>query len=213
MPHPIVQGNVLRNNYWVQASFSQAGMFGLHWLCTGVTGTPTTDFDAVTVLDTALAAPIKGLLNTQVEYRGSTMQLINILPLPVMQAATARAGNGTATGLAMPQQVSGIMTAYTAVAGSKGRGRIFMPFPAVSEDADPGMPSSAYVAALLAFGNLMLPNFTIPNAASTGSATLALVVYNRIPATTQLITSWVARAKWATQKRRGVYGRANQSPI
>lgn len=123
-------------------------------------------------------------------------------------------GVGFAGGLAgdvLPTQTAGLITKRTAVPGRRGRGRAYIPFPTESYNDANGLPTNAYMtpAGALAFsisqsvlvGTLIDGNYLDP------------VILHRDTGGTSDILATLARQKWATQRRRGSYGRPNVSPF
>ncbi len=115
--------------------------------------------------------------------------------------------NGTAGADPAPSQCTGIISFYSDVAGRKGRGRAYIPFPSTSSvDAD-GKPVAGYLTNILALANVMSSVITV--APGGASVDLTPVIFHRTLATSDDITRVKTPAKFATQRRRGAYGRPN----
>lgn len=190
---------------------NQVAINTLHYDVTAVGGTPATDQDFSDQLDAALAASFKALLNNGAAYRGLLCQIIAPLPVIVAVQTTSSAGIGTAGVTALPKQCSGIISYYTALAGRANRGRVFIPFPASSDDTGDGVPIAGYVTRLNTL-NAAIRSFS---AIATGGRTATVVfgIYHRSSRTITPVISSVNQPKWATQRKRGSYGRANSTPI
>lgn len=191
----------------------QTALTVLHFLCGIVAGTSATDKDFATNLDAVLEADWKAAINNTATYRGIMAQVVNPPPMQRMQSEIGAAGVGTGGATPQPPQVSGIITWGTAMAGRAGRGRMYVPFPSTTFiDAD-GTPTASYIAALAALavdiGGLAVVN----RSGGGGSIAVQFVIYHRDFQTTDNVTSSVQQKKWATQKRRGEFGRPNAPPI
>jgi hypothetical protein len=93
-----------------------------------------------------------------------------------------------------------------------------MAFPDASDDINNGVPSAGYQTALSNWLAVYLTAVTVPNAGATGSVSLVPCLNHRpgktpLPATVTDITSGSISAFWATQRRRGSFGRANSVPF
>lgn len=118
--------------------------------------------------------------------------------------------DGTITGDPLPGQISGLISWRTALIGKKGIGRSYIPFPAESDNQVSTTPSNNYIDRLTNLaGTLIGPGFT----AGDADVTLALQIHNRQEATFQPVTSYITRRAWATQRRRGSFGRPNAIPF
>jgi len=185
-----------------------------------VGGTPATDQDVADQVDAAVAAPYKDLMPADAAYRGAQCTILNVTPpylaRTIPASANANAGVGVAAGAPMPGQVSGLISLQTTRASRAGRGRTYVGFPAMVHDNGAGNPTAAYVALLVALADQIAVGLSI----STGGRTATLVrvllhtinKFEVVPPPDGII-SFVARAKWATQRRRGDYGRLNVSPV
>ena len=128
-------------------------------------------------------------------------------------AATPLAGTAGTTPI--PTQVAGMVSFYCEDGGRKGRGRSYIPFPdQASNVAATDTPITAYVNNLDLFAAAVLG----PNEISSGPNTLTLNggLFDQyspsIPVFRPFVT-WISRRRWATQRKRGNYGRANANPF
>lgn len=211
---PILAGNVISfRNWFTQAE--QAAVCTTHWLCVSTSGTPTTLQQICDAWDTAVQALWKTLIDSESIYNG-TQAYVDQVPLPQFAATTSSAGAGDGAALAVPRQATGLLGWTTSFAGPQFRGRLYLPFPGVDEDASGGIPTNLYRAHGNALGAAIVAFTTV----TVGGGTLAgypCILHRKnkagtIPPPTQ-ITLGTTRAKFATQKRRGSYGRPNVSPI
>jgi len=211
---PILAGNHYELKVFCVAG-DQLAINVLHYKCQSIVG-------AMGVLDAAgLAGLVFGpdyapLLHNDASFYGTSVQDISALPylLPGQDASNPLTGTGGATPL--PDQVSGIITIQTAFTGRKNRGRVYVPFPPQqlsAVQANP-IPLSGYVSRLSTLG-IDLLNLSL-NDGLGNIATMHLEIHHRV---LHALGSWTdAQAvrpnfKWATQRRRGDYGRANGLPF
>lgn len=206
----LTPGMIIRASAWcVDGSQASANVF--HFLVGVVGGLPATDQDFANTFDAAIASLYKLVLNNNAAYRGVLAQIIFPLPVRVAVQTAASAGAGTGGATAQPKQVSGLTSWYTAVAGRSGRGRTYWPFPPTAFDIADGTPSASYVTAIDNIASA-IQGFTL---VSTGGRTANVTpsIYHRGTGGTQSITVRLSRTQWATQRRRGGYGRLNISPV
>jgi len=209
MSQVLVAGNIIAARAWCVTG-NQASVNSFYYRVVGV-GTPAaTDKDFCDNFDTVVAADMKALIYNGASYKGIQAQIIWPPPLPADVVTVTNAGAGTAGANAMALQTSGIISWYTALAGRAQRGRTYAPFPSTTDNSN-GVPSAGYVTKLT---NLATASQALVNILSGGrSATVVPVIWHRGTHTTDDIKAFFARAVWATQRRRGAYGRGNASPI
>lgn len=153
------------------------------------------------------------LLATGASYRGTGARRIFPKPPAVEQFSVLQQGAGSVTGDVLPPQTTSLITLRTADAGRRFRGRIYVPFPGEADNSFNGTPSAAYISLLGNLASFFTQDQTIT--VGGGSALYRHVIYHRVGLTPPdtAITSTVARTVWATQRRRGGFGRPNASPI
>lgn len=167
--------------------------------------------DVASGLGGIIGPELRALMSSSATYRGCAVRRISPLPLTLEQMSTNQAGVGAIAGDPLPPQVSGIVTLRTAMAGRRFRGRFYVPFPAESDNTSGHIPSSGYLSALINLQNSLALATVIT--VGLGSITVIPVIWSRRFRTTTDITLGVARAIWATQRRRGDYGRPNPPTI
>jgi hypothetical protein len=202
--------NLLRCSMWCSEA-GQASVSSFYYLVVTVGGVPATDQDVGDTLATNAGALLRACINNNATFNGIVTQKIIPPPLTVDVFSTANAGAGSGGTPALPKQVTGLVSWYTALAGRAKRGRTYMPFPAVPADLGDGTPTAAYQTAVSTFANAVKGLTAIAIGGRT--ATLALILYHRQLTTYDVITALLVRNQWATQRRRGAYGRPNISPI
>jgi len=219
MPTVLKDGDVVMAQAWCVAN-EQASVNSFFYFVTAVGIANCTDQDFADDIDALIGPPYSAILTTANEYRGIYCRIVQRFPPaaePAPVAAVTNANPGLVAGTTLPRQASGILSWQTALAGRKYRGRTYLPFPPSSFDALDGVPSGAALTAYAAIGNPLLAYTT--NVAS--GCSFKMVLYGRpkpsavppIPYTVTDMVGVITPSKWATQRRRGSYGRPNTSPI
>lgn len=168
--------------------------------------------DASLSFDSVMQTAYKSIISSQARYNGVQARLLNQIPPFVSQDTITNAGPGLAGPVCMSRQTCGITSYYTLFAGPGNRGRTYWPFPPASGDETFGEPNDAYIEGVETLVGLMMISFVITGSGGSAPAVFCLHV-KRTPASPIPITFAETRRKWATQKRRGSYGRQNTSPI
>lgn len=179
----------------------------LHMRTTLEAGNGATPIEIASVLSAEYAPLYKAVLSDSAIYQGVGVQRIRPLPVGVEAFSPIGAGAGVVPDDPLPQQVSGLITLRTSLSGRRQRGRKYIPFPAEFHNDDDVMPSNAYLNGLISLAQEFVSADTIVGA--LGTTGLNPVIFHRDLGTSDLVTSAVARATWATQRRRGGFGRPN----
>jgi hypothetical protein len=202
-------------------SQEQASVNTFHYGVTEVGSGSGTDLDMAEAFDTLIAGAYQDILCTTASYNGVQAQIILRDPttifMPASVSSTVGAGPGLVSGNELPRQVCGLISWKTALAGRKNRGRTYFPFPPVSFDTGLGVPSSTAQGLYGAISTLAFDFVSLP----ASGLHFQLSLFHRnfpagtppIPSTYDPIVAATQVDKWATQRRRGSYGRANVSPI
>jgi len=213
MPVPLANANIIEARFFCQ-DVEQASVNVLHYRIDNVAGGDVFASDVALALGTGLAVPYKNIIAVQATYRGVECRVVNVpKPLPAAYGSAFGAGPGLGTGGVLPRQTSGIITLRTELGGPFGRGRIYLPFPPVVANDPAGVPTVGHQNLMTAWGQAAIKVYTVNNVGNTGACTATPVLYHRDLKTYSQITNIVVRPVWATQKRRGSYGRGNLSPI
>lgn len=195
----------------------QASVNTLYYEVTAVGGSPATDQDFADELDTGfLSTALPPMINNLSVYNGVQVQIKRSTGLFVAADATAGTAPGTGGAIALPRQTAGLTHWRTPFAGRQFRGRSYWPFPSAAADTGDGVPTGAYVTLVSTIQNAFL-NFSSVSAGGR-TATVQLVMVHRPPKAGLTppptpINVVSTGPKWATQRRRGSFGRANVSPI
>jgi hypothetical protein len=88
---------------------------------------------------------------------------------------------------------------------------MYVPYPSNTYLSSNEFPTSAYVTALGVFAAALNGIATIGSGGD--NAVVTHVLFNRVTKATEEILSWIPRQAWATQKKRGDFGKLFSSPI
>jgi len=213
-------GDLLRVRIWFKSG-DQAAVNTVYYKVGTTSGNPTTDLNVAQQMDAFVAPVYKPLLADTAEYRGVQVSIVRTPPRATQQAF-AQAGVGTGGTVGMPRQVSGLIKFNTPDAGRAFRGRLYIPFPAVDAAATDGLPSSTYLTNLAALVSLYqsIGSFDNDLTTPTGFITVIQVIVHSVPKggtppppDPSPIIAWTPAEIFATQRRRGSFGRPNVSPV
>lgn len=214
-------GDLIRGRVWTYApSEIQAAVNTVYYVVAAVGSTPATDQDAADTLDAIVAPDYKALLSGLAEYRGVQMQLLKTAypyhARLIAAETNVNAGTGTNASTYLPTQTSGLITYQSLNPGSKGRARTYVAFPSQDLDSGGGTPTGGYQTLLLALASDLGSGLALSTGGRT--ATLVRVVLHGPDKFTVVdppspIISWSVGARWATQRKRGNYGRPNRPPL
>jgi len=219
MTTPFVVGQVVQLRFWCVDS-EQASVNTNWYVVAAVGGSAATDDDLALEADVDGIIVYPPILNNGAFYRGTQVSIHTGVPpysaitAPVFSVTSPTAGNAGA--VALPRQTCGLCRLTTALPGPKNRGRCYAPFPAADSDSGDGVPSAGYLADLITWSFVMGAGRAIAEGGRT--ATLVRVIIHRpdkhgLVAVPTPVSEHPTLAFWATQRRRGSFGRANKSPI
>jgi len=197
----------------------QAAVNTLHYKVLSIVTGGATDAEIALAMDAFIAPLMKAILANTATYKGCSIQVINPLPRKVYQYSTGNAGVGTAGAVPLPAQVSGISFMAAANAGPAYRGRQYWPFPALADSTTGGLPSSSYATRIGLLTTALIQDETVVGAA--GTTVLRPVIWHLkagaggVPAarSSDEIVTFGTETKFATQRKRGIFGRPNVSPF
>jgi hypothetical protein len=172
-----------------------------HYRVSAVGGTGPTDQEAANVFATSWKPLYVALMAATATWFQTDIRRIFPLPLGATSISDLTTAVGSVIPDALPQQISGIITLHTALAGRAGRGRIYVPFPAEADSSgSPPVPLAGYITRLNALRDAMLLTLTTPG--MVNNATFQPVIWHRASSTFTLVASATSRNYWATQRRR-----------
>jgi hypothetical protein len=184
-----------------------------YWTATTLVGVGDVTFQNVaTYFDTNLSAPYISVVYNGARYEG--VRVRRHFPVSTDQWAyeTSNAGPGTAGAVALPTQTAGLLRFQSAEIGKKGQGRQYVPFPSASDNETIGEPTAAYQAAVSNIGTVLAQPQTIAGG-GTKSYVFKPTLWNEAGSVGTEIITFLVAPSWATQKRRGAYGRTNKVPF
>jgi hypothetical protein len=215
----LIVGTLLQVRAWCQDS-EQASVNSFWYGVAAVGALPATDQDVADRFQSDLNTPYVNILNQNAIWRGVQVQVFD--PAPPHRAVTQAVHNnsnplaGVAGTTAIPRQVCGLGSFSTALPGPANRGRVYFPFPATADDVGNGQPTTSYIARLNFVLGIVNTGVAIVAAGRTATLVRILVHRKNKAGLTPLptpVTGSTASGFWATQRRRGSFGRANVSPI
>lgn len=162
--------------------------------------------------DTAMAALYAVLLATQATYYGTQVYLMNPIGLPPRPDSTsANVTSGTGGAGLLPTQTSGLISLRSSTLGKIGAGRSYIPFPYIDAAQTDGTPTTAYTDKLVDLGTFLRSNLLVIQGGVTG--TFRPCLYRGGADTPRFIEEELSADAWATQRKRGSYGRSNKTPF
>ncbi len=168
------------------------------------------DTDIANHYAAAYASFLAPMLCNDAFFRG--VIVFRRLPTPQPVAAKALAITaGTGGAVALPKQTCGLLSAQTSLSGRAQRARFYVPFPSQSSNQLDGVPTVGYKAELSALLGVAYTNLNL--VVGGNSVNLDPVVWHKSTHTSDMIQTSNISTLWATQRRRGDFGRVNASPI
>lgn len=120
-------------------------------------------------------------------------------------------GAGLQVSKGMPRQSCGLISWRANGVGPRYRGRTYVPFPSVFHNDDLARPTAAYMTALGELRDILLTGVDV-DIGFDETCTYSLYVEGTPPGTFRKIVTSVLPRKWATQRRRGSFGKPNAPP-
>lgn len=189
----------------------QIGINVRHYLVNSISGGGLTDQELANALSTIFGLSFSPWLPTGTGFAGVTVQNLSTVPLPSPTASNNGGIAGSCTGVPLPRQTSGLIHLRTETPGRHGRGRVYVPFPCTTWNAADGTVTPAGRAVMDAL-RIHWGQGIVVNAGIRVTA-LGPAVRNRVTGVFTPIVSSSVDARWATQRRRGSFGRKNESPF
>lgn len=181
-----------------------------HWQVVNKAGTGATIAQFMDAINTVFRTDYLAVLNANAEYRGVTCQ--RVYPLPAdNEVFQSDPDIGAVAGDPLPRQTCGLISLRTGIAGKRNRGRVYIPFPSEADSNATPAPSATYITRLGTLGGLFTTAVAWGTAPNTNQA--VPVIYHRDNHTVVPLQSFLVRSAWATQRRRGDFGRPNLSPV
>ncbi len=189
---------------------NQAGLNVFHHLVSNVVGTGVSDQQLADHYAGLYPSVYKNIMSSAASFRGVGVRRIKpTISLEVY--STIGQGPGLVTGDPLPKQIAGMITLRTALPGRANRGRMYVPFPAEAHNDADTTPTAPYMVLLGNLGMVVWSDSVAGGGANT--QTMSPGVYHRALGTLTRLTTYTTRDRWATQRRRGDYGKPNILPI
>lgn len=194
------------------ADSEQLGVNVLHYTVLAVTGTPTSQ-QLVDEWDQSVKAKYPAWLSNEAFAIGSKMK--QILGVPAAPSYSTGARIPGTSGSHLPRQLCGLISKGANLAGPQGRGRVYAAFPGI-DLLDDGILSAAAQITLGGIADAFVgaPGDIVLAIGGGTSVTLRPVIKhgNGNASLFRVITTRHSSSQWATQRRRGFYGKANSIP-
>jgi hypothetical protein len=204
LPIPVAVGDIYQVDVHCHA-LDQGAINVYHFAILATAGAPTHVTLAGT-LDILAAGTYPPCLSATASYEG--VELRRIKPTksrPVLASAPAVGSGGTPL---MPRQVSGIWTKQSAGVGPGKRGRVYVPFPSsIDTNGLIDEPNATYLGNLATLATDWTGSEILTDGAGN-TTTVQFGLLSRAGVFTPC-DDFRINAKWATQRRRGKYGRPN----
>jgi len=194
------------------AAGDQVGINVRNWVCTDIVG--DTSFDdqiLVDELSKRVALLHKPFMPSVASYLGMYLATINVPGIPSgVVTSHLGTGAGTASGDLLPRQASALLHFETVLAGRHGRGRMYIPFGTEDFNTSAG----ELITIGLAVADALRLFYGTPQTVSNAGVHCQLWPAVRDRATNVLTLIFESRTekRWATQRRRGQFGRQNPIP-
>lgn len=181
-----------------------------HYEIQTVTGNPT-DQDFAQELDANIKVAQKAVMSDNCTYDGVQVTIVNRDVQPVTVFYNASAGVGTVASNTANSQAAGLLSWLTAFGGRKYRGRNYIAGVYIGAISTLGFPTTSYQTLLSALGSAIFGYNSWTLSGRSGTCALCLFRKNTLAVT--IILALELFAKFATQRRRGNYGKNRTPPI
>lgn len=189
---------------------NQIGVNVVHYRESATTGTGATPQDVAGAVDGAVQAAYKAAISTAADYRG--VGAARVSPVPSLENnSVANAGGGSVAGGILPTQTAGLISWRTALPGRANRGRIYISFPGSADLSVSETPIATYATRIQAISTALIGPITAGVGPNT--STLKLCLRHKATGTVTDVVSGLVQLRWATQRRRGDWGRQNVLPF
>lgn len=190
----------------------QEGINAYHYRVTAFANTTATAGDLANSMDAVFRPLYITTLAANASFQGVGIRFLQSGLWSVETLSTTGPVVGTAPGDPLPLAMCGIATKKTRTIGRAGRGRVYFAFPTENYNTSAGAPTAGYQSLMEIIMDQYLD--TGPFLAAGGlSVSVYPILFHRSTGTYTDIIGMEVRDKWATQHRRGDYGRLNSSPF
>lgn len=175
-----------------------------------MTAGPVASAAGTNAISTYMAGLLKPIITSAALYLGVSVRQSGggiAGPWATVWSKTAQ-GYGTGGADPLPKQATGLFTKITPIGGRSGRGRTYVPFPSTTDCEPDGNPTAAYIVKLNSYATAVSNVRPIPG---LFDIRFGLMRWNTL-ASFKAVTDYSSRDRFATQRRRGDYGRVNAIP-
>lgn len=185
----------------------------LHYQVSAIVAPEPTMQEKATAAEALWGPLLKAVMGNNADWRGLGLKTINPLPGTQEFVSTANAGNGAIASELLPRQCCGLISKNTGLPGRRYRGRMYVPFPTENTNDAQGHPTGAYLILLSGLATQLATPIVVAGGGG-GSCVLTPILLHKtgVPGYS-LIIGALERPAWATQRRRGSYGRPNVLPF
>jgi hypothetical protein len=216
-PGVFTEGDIAEVKQFCLANNNQLGVNILHM----TVHTPVAGFAQANLAKAwggLVSAGLRLMMPNTAQYYGTGVKNLSQVPNPAPSFSTQGQGPGLDGAVLLPTQTCGLITLRTPYAGRAYRGRVYVAFPSAIENVSLDVPSAAYIAAITGFATTLAEDQILTDGLT--SATVRVGIFHRppkgqtpTPSSITTVTSGTAAHIWATQRRRGEYGRKNLPPF
>lgn len=185
----------------------QLGVNVLAFVCTE-TDNVASDESMAQAAEARFAPLYKALMSVGAAFSGVRVRKMFPVPMPVPTTSGVLSGAGTVPGDILPRQVCGLIKKWTILAGRANQGRVYVPFPSEADSGNTGYPTTDYLTRLQALATAYANGFDA-DPGGTNCFMSPCLINKDFPAQIPLVSAATARNAWATQRRRGTFGRPN----
>lgn len=215
MSQQVALNDVLQVEAWIfDSAMQQAAVIRRYWKVTAKAGSGDLSFGTIaTAVDAVWAPNWIAIIYNGARYQGTRCRRLFPVSDDAWMQETGGAGDGTGGAVALPTQASGIIHLGSLSVGKHGQGRVYVPFPAQAANETVGQPTDDYVSSLTAIGTGAIGLTINVTGGGTATCTITPQLWNKAANTGKDITEAFGKKAWATQKRRGAFGRFNRPPF
>jgi hypothetical protein len=207
-------GDIVKFSVWCTDG-NQAAVNTFYYAINASAGSGCSDLEAAHEFEILMAPLYKVNLNNNAIFNGVQCQILRAGNKFIAQQSIALTGAGTGGAVSLPRQCAGLISWKTDKAGQKNRGRTYLPFFSSSSDVGDGSMNAGTQTNVLAVATTALAIGTLGTGGNTSHFALSLkhgAPKNVQPLADPIINGTV-KPQWATQRKRGFFGRPNVSPI
>ena len=190
----------------VNRAGQQLGLNLRHYQVTAVGGQGVTLGQIATNVGTVIGPLYQAVMGGGASYQGCLARIVGIGPASPPAWDTIGTGPGIGPGDLLGKQLAGLISWYTAFSGRGNHGRTYVPFPSEGNNDPGGVPSAAYVSGITNIANAW---FSVRSVGAIDTSTLTPVLFHRAQGSSTPLLGLAVRSLWATQRRRGDFGRVN----